>query len=360
MIFVPVELVREIIAYVLVFPAVSLSDEPGTTSKPEWSLISSLSVASKTYRTLALEAWFRKLFTKSPADLVFLRNNLQEAHSWIREIHCVSTHALPDLWDLTAFRRLRTIRLDCPSINYRTFPFLNIPSTVTELELRGMKWPSPYAIHTVAGTFPQLKTLRFGQSKIWCGLCHTCSKVKFADPVPPKIVYREGFGLPVHYARALSSLQHLHTVSIAVPYSRGTHILLNPNEPARDLWAGECDRCIGIMYDDASFRERWIARKRGVSISGSGGLNSEHLYVKPPALDTVEWAFWSSEIGEEVEDGQDDNEQDDNEQDDDEQDGDEQDGDEQDGDEQDDEEQDDDDDDDDERDYYEAANGDAE
>ncbi|KAJ7678066.1 hypothetical protein DFH06DRAFT_1422556 [Mycena polygramma] len=302
-VFVPVELVREIIAYILVFPPTSLSDTPGTNLKPKWSLISSFSVASKTYRTLALEAWFRALFTKAPADLVFLQDQLQEAQSWIQEMHCVSTDLpLSDIWDLAGFRRLQVLRLDCPSISYRKLPFSNIPASVTELELRGMTWPSPFVFQTVAAMFPQLRTLRVAQHRIWCGLCHTCSTIKFADPVPPKVVYKKGLGLPIHYARALSALQDLHTVSIAVPYSSGNHIRLNPDDPDEDLWAGECDRCVGIMYEDTNFRERWIARKKGVALPGAGSSDSERLYIKPPALETVEWTFWNKEIGDEDED----------------------------------------------------------
>ncbi|KAJ6504097.1 hypothetical protein C8R47DRAFT_1210188 [Mycena vitilis] len=309
-VFVPLELVREIIAYVLLFPPTTLSDAPGTNPKPKWSLISSFSVASKTYRTLALEAWFHALFTKAPKDLVFLQHRLQEAYSWIREMHCVSTDLpLSDTWDLAGFHdhRLHVLRLDCPSISYRKLPFLNIPASVTELDLRGMTWPSPFVFQTVAAMFPQLKALRVAQHRIWCGLCHTCSTVKFADPVPPKVVYKNGLGLPIHYARALSSLRDLHTVSIAVPYSSGNHIRLNPDDPEEDLWAGECDRCVGIMYEDTNFRERWIARKKGVALSRS---DSERLYIKPPALETVEWTFWNKEVGDE--DG-DDEEQDEDE-----------------------------------------------
>ncbi|KAJ6466791.1 hypothetical protein C8R45DRAFT_478145 [Mycena sanguinolenta] len=293
----PVELIREIIGHVFVFQPVTATDERGANRKPKWDLISSLSVASRTYRTLALEAWFRVLFTKSPVDLVFLQYHLQDVHEWTREMHCVSTgQPLPSLWDLVNFCRLQTIRLDCPSIRYHKFPFVNVPSSVTDLELRGMNWPSPYVFHAVTETFPQLQSLRLSQPKTWCGLCHTCSKVKFAGVVPPKLVYGDGLGLPIHYARALSPLQHLRSVSIAVPYSRGIHIHLDPSDPGRDLWSGECDRCVGIMYEDDTFRERWIARKRGTLLPDSRGVDSlDRLYLKPPALEAVEWTFWHDE-----------------------------------------------------------------
>ncbi|KAJ7238055.1 hypothetical protein B0H12DRAFT_100908 [Mycena haematopus] len=315
--FLPVELVREIIAHVLDLQPVTATDGRGANWKPKWDLLRSLSVASRLYRTLALEAWFRVLFTTSPVDLVFVQNHLPDVQEWTREMHCVSTDQfLCSFWDLASFRRLQTIRLDCPSIRYHKFPFLNMPSSVTDLDIRGMNWPSPYVFQSVTDLFPQLQHLRLSQPKIWCGLCHTCSRVKFAGSVPPKLVYREGLGLPIHYARALSPMQHLRTVSITVPYSRGIHIFLDPSDPIRDLWAGECDRCVGIMYEDEHFRERWIARKRGTLLPDSRGIESvDRLYLKPPALETVEWTFWNNELGEdddedeeEDEDGNDDGE----------------------------------------------------
>lgn len=33
----------------------------------------------------------------------------------------------------------------------------------------------------------------------------------------------------------------------------------------------------------------------------SAGTDSERLYIKPPALKTVEWRFWSSEVDDEEE-----------------------------------------------------------
>ncbi|KAJ7489309.1 hypothetical protein FB451DRAFT_686656 [Mycena latifolia] len=310
----PLELVREIVAYILAAPPGPVSQKPGTSSKPKWSLIGPFSVASKTYRTLALEAWFRVLFMRSPTDILFLQNNLHEiGSSWTRELHCVANYRWQleshlDPWDLAGFCHLKIIRLDCPSIiviepsgeHHQRFPLLNIPASVVELDLRDLTWPSPFVFQALAATFPELRTLRLSQRRVWCGLCHTCSSVKFAEP-PSKLVYTQGLGLPIHYARALSPMQHLHTVSIEMPYTNGKNIHLNCNDPAKDLWSGECDSCVGIMYADANFRERWTARKKGTHISEQGSKDSERLYIKPPALETVEWTFWSSEIDEEEE-----------------------------------------------------------
>ncbi|KAJ6618121.1 hypothetical protein B0H10DRAFT_1266101 [Mycena sp. CBHHK59/15] len=267
----PLELVREIIGYVLVTSQAALSDEPGTNTKPDWTLVSSLSLVSKTYRTLALEAWFRVLFITSPADLLFLQHSLPEVRtSWAQELHCVRKTGL-DPWDLDNFKRLKTIRLDWPSPhvldpdgNLQNYPFVNLPANIVVLDIRGLTWPSPFVFQAITLAFSDLRILRLDQHKVWCGLCHTCSTVKLAEPIPHKLAYQDGLGLPVHYARSLSPLQHLHTISIKMPVWPGTHICLNPNDPGKELWTGECDRCVGIMYDDEAFRERWTERKRGL------------------------------------------------------------------------------------------------
>ncbi|KAJ7705500.1 hypothetical protein B0H17DRAFT_919910 [Mycena rosella] len=303
--FFPLELVHEIIAWLLITP--TSAEQAGTNPKPKWSLIASFSSASKTYRTLALEAWFRVLFLRSPQDLLFLKENLQEIRSsWTRELHCIANyHRQLDghPWDLAGFCRLQTIRLHCSSIVVvkERLPFINIPPSVMEVDLRDLTWPSPFVFQAITATFPDLRTLRLSQRRVWCGLCHTCSTVKFVEPVPSKLVYKEGFGLPIHYARALAPMRYLHTVRITIPYTNGTSIRLNPDDPAKDMWSGECEDCVRIMYADADFLERWIARKGGTFLSNLPGKDAERLYIKPPALETVEWTFWRSEIDDDEE-----------------------------------------------------------
>ncbi|KAJ7883465.1 hypothetical protein B0H14DRAFT_3432919 [Mycena olivaceomarginata] len=237
---------NEIIAHVLVFPPVALPDEPGTHPEPTWELISAFSVVSKTYRTLAIEA-FRIFFSKSPADLFFLGE-----HSWTRELHCTLSHPVLS-WDLAPFLHLYTIRFDCPPSIYR-LPF----------------------IHTSI-----------------CSLCNTCCRVRFAGIVPPTLVCTDGLGLPISYARALSTFPHLHTVRVALPYSpRGTHISLDPTAPPdlnAKLWAGERERCIGVMYEGLAFRTRYIARKQGVLLPNltPSATGADRVYREPPALERV-------------------------------------------------------------------------
>ncbi|KAJ7040654.1 hypothetical protein C8F04DRAFT_1253585 [Mycena alexandri] len=304
----PLELIREIISHVLLAPPATVSEEPYTNSKPQFSLISSLSLASRTYRTLALEAWFQILFTESSADPEFIQNELPEIREWTRKIHFSSPSLFSSTaWNFGGFRRLQVIRIDCPVFHY-DYRF-NVPSTVTELDVRGVTWPSPFVLQTITILLPLLVTLRLSHRKIWCGLCHTCCLVKFAGTVPAKLVYTGGLGLPIHYARALSCMPRLRTVSITLPYSPGAHITLDAKDPMHELWSGECDRCVGIMYEDQAFREIWTARKKGEPLSGSSGDSAERLYIKPPALETVEWCFWRGDEEANDEDDEEDNEQ---------------------------------------------------
>lgn len=76
-------------------------------------------------------------------------------------------------------------------------PFTNVSSSVTELDIRGLPWPSPLVFHNIGGILPELQILKMRQPKIWCGLCHTCSVVRFRSPGPKTIVYEGGLGLPV-------------------------------------------------------------------------------------------------------------------------------------------------------------------
>ncbi|KAG6908853.1 hypothetical protein DXG01_003019 [Tephrocybe rancida] len=112
-------------------------------------------------------------------------------------------------------------------------------------------------------------------------------------PGPEKIVYEGGGGLPMHYARVLQDLRHLHTIIITIAdFGGGKTTLQDGPEHNPYAWAGECDRCMGMMYEDEPFRDQWVARKKG--------LTAKDGYVAPPALKRVEWNFWMAEGSEEV------------------------------------------------------------
>jgi len=99
--------------------------------------------------------------------------------------------------------------------------------------------------------------------------------------------------MQMHYARAFSSLPCLHTVFITIAdFGSGHTTLADSKGQNQYLWAGECDRCMGIMYEDDVFRDRWVARKQGIRPEG---MEYTAIYVRPPALRRVEWRFWKQE-----------------------------------------------------------------
>jgi hypothetical protein len=81
----PTELIREITLNLL--GANSLADEQiftGTRNlKPPWDLINSLSVASKTFRAISMEAWFRKLYLTRIEDLKYIATHWPEVSWWV-------------------------------------------------------------------------------------------------------------------------------------------------------------------------------------------------------------------------------------------------------------------------------------
>lgn len=113
------------------------------------------------------------------------------------------------VWQLSDFERLTKVRLDwllqtmMPHYGSEDpadrLPFTHVPSTVMELDIRGLPWPSPLIFHNIGGILPNIQVLRLRQQRIWCGLCHTCSVARFHAPGPEKIVYEGGLGLPVFF-----------------------------------------------------------------------------------------------------------------------------------------------------------------
>jgi hypothetical protein len=78
----PLELVSEIVQASLENGLVQ--DRPGLNEKPPWKSVSSLSLACKAYRNLALKVWFYRLFTKNPEDTTQLTNILQAEKNWVK------------------------------------------------------------------------------------------------------------------------------------------------------------------------------------------------------------------------------------------------------------------------------------
>ncbi|KAG7440485.1 uncharacterized protein BT62DRAFT_975891 [Guyanagaster necrorhizus] len=302
--YLPLELIRLIVQFILAQPRTS-SQDGGNNDKPEWASIHSFSLVSKTYRDVALEAWFSKLYTKVYEDTFPDGHLLPEIFSkWTSELHCVQlppTLANPiQDWYIDGFTRLRKIRLDWLSIKYTPYCPLsgsqdndqwNVElrfsrakaSGITELDLRDVLWPSPVLLRGISRSFPALRVLRLRQLQTWCGLCNTCCIARFKEPCPTKIVYENGLGLPGHNPKALSCLEQLEYVYLNIGVlSSGTTILADGNKN-ENTWTGECDSCMASMYSDEEFRRRWVEKKKSIPRE-----------ERPPSLKKVEWSFWTA------------------------------------------------------------------
>ena len=73
---------------------------------------------------------------------------------------------------------------------------------------------------------------------------------------------------------------------------------VNPN-----LWSGECDVCMVMLYEDDAFREEWVARKRHVGLACDGDSDDgQPKDVRPPKkLRRVEYRFSTADDGEDEE-----------------------------------------------------------
>ncbi|THV03226.1 hypothetical protein K435DRAFT_748255 [Dendrothele bispora CBS 962.96] len=312
----PTELLREVVLFLLNEPNLQTLQASlegfGVPVKPEWEIISSFSICSRTFRALALEGWFWTLRVKHPEDLVDESLIFPEIKtSWTRELHCVFSETCYNvLWNIDDFKHLRKIRFDLRTsralndsellTSDRRLPFSNLTSTITELDLRGSSWPSPFITQSISNTFPSLKTLRMRQGMIWCGLCHTCSVPQFKEPGPEFIVYSDIRGLPVslsylgeiylhwlqrHYSQTLSSLSNLQSIHLTVGNLASGETILRTGDSNNDIfWSGECDSCMALLYQDDTFRQQWVSKKQSF-------LDNPE-FLKPPQLEKVEWVFW--------------------------------------------------------------------
>ncbi|KAG5722950.1 hypothetical protein E4T56_gene5103 [Termitomyces sp. T112] len=299
--YLPLELLHEIIL-VSLSSSPTAPEETGVSIKQNWASLEPLTLASKVYRKQALNAWFRTLYAKTPSDVFHFGLIFPDFCGITREFHGVQLNTRKSsVWDLGRLKQLKKIRLDWLS-PYMTphygsnmsdrLPFTHAPPTVKELDIRGIPWPSPIVFLNIHTIFPNLNILCLRQQRIWCGLCHTCCVPRFSSPGPEKIVYTDGGGLPLHYSRVLRDLQHLHTIYITIAdFGGGKTMLRDSPDHNPYRWAGECDSCMEIMYEDKVFRDMWVAKKMDITMNGYGA---------PPVLNKVEWNFWKAEASEEI------------------------------------------------------------
>ncbi|KAJ3575468.1 hypothetical protein NP233_g1085 [Leucocoprinus birnbaumii] len=293
--YLPIELIQEIISASL--ELTSPNDlPPGLNTKPPWSSISSLSLTCKTIRKLVLEAWFCYLYTDNPNDTAELTIKIPEVQlSWVKNIHCVQwDHATGRLvsWNLEGYSRLESMRLDRMSVvssmmkNPADVPFVNVPSSLLNLEFRGRFHPAPGAYDFIPLCLANIRNLYLYQRSIWCSLCFLVNKVEARKPTHLRILYNDGFGIPVHYANILEPLSRLEHIQITVPvHASGTFSLKESRD--RLFWSGECNSCQSLLFADQTFADGYISRKQRGIIRLASGV--EQRYLRPPSLRSVEW-----------------------------------------------------------------------
>ena len=99
--FVPLEIVREIVQHVYaaasppVISRLQSLDDMGVSTKPSWSALDALSAASKAYREIGLEVWFRTLRIGLSSELEVGVKLFPALSRWTRCVH--STHFDPQM-----------------------------------------------------------------------------------------------------------------------------------------------------------------------------------------------------------------------------------------------------------------------
>lgn len=100
-----------------------------------------------------------------------------------------------------------SIRIDWLHLHFTPFdsvlgdaefmPFVNVECPVKTVEIRGLRYPSPMILKAFTAPFLHMTALELECLRIWCGLCHTCTLVRFSFPRPTGFLYEGGLGLPV-------------------------------------------------------------------------------------------------------------------------------------------------------------------
>lgn len=84
--FVPPEIVADIVQHILEDDLAPIGNYkvPGENLKPSWTLIEPLTLASRTFRQVALERWFRTLYISSATDV----ERLHESFPYLKGQWC--------------------------------------------------------------------------------------------------------------------------------------------------------------------------------------------------------------------------------------------------------------------------------
>jgi len=190
---------------------------PVKSLKPEWHEVQPLTLVSKVFREIALEAWFQTFAL--PASEFHLCEEwlptIPGVLSWTRTLHWITPYEMSHglglgffsrEMDLTMFTHLRKVQFDAIPYDdaYDAIRTLGkVPPTVHEFEMRYHLRPSPDQLVHMPDGFPNLQVLDLHQERAWCSLCNTCNLLHLDEIPPSSVTYNNGDGLPVRPCASL-------------------------------------------------------------------------------------------------------------------------------------------------------------
>ena len=86
------------------------------------------------------------------------------------------------------------------------------------------------------------------------------------------------------YATYLAPLVELQSITLSIAYGLGGATSLSKSND--NMWTGECDACMDLMFDVEDFRKEWLDQKMRMPVL--------------PSLRTVKWQFRHKNTGDVV------------------------------------------------------------
>jgi hypothetical protein len=128
------------------------------------------------------------------------------------------------------FTRLKLLRLDLLCQNFTSIA--DAPSTLHEVDMRNIIWPSPTIYANIASIFHHVRILRLRQPRPWCGLCNLCEFPNFCEDATETIKYEGGLGLPVSLINRYLPMSFAYSPAAVALCSRLGTSIVPPYRPS--------------------------------------------------------------------------------------------------------------------------------
>jgi len=290
----PIELLHAIIVVAISLPrAASTSPTPIRPEFPikaPWNSVSGFATASKAFRDIALQHWFKSIIIRQERDWGVIKH-WPCLTKWVREIHILETAINVDSPQnvLLQFPHLTSASIDAHNdykINEQTgyqyqTPASILPSTLQKLEVTNSHGPDAQIIWNAVQQCPGLESLCLGRCTMFnrpgCEYWHNFPYDHDA--------YFSNQGV-TEYAHAiggeLMQLTHLRTLHLGIYLTSTDAIATHKNYHGyrlarftRNTWAKSCYQC----------ETDFLAETEDSEVAASEAL-AQHL----PSLQTIEWA----------------------------------------------------------------------